>query len=77
MLVFLPSITFCIEIKRNFVNQNKGKMTLKNFAWGRMRLAMSRSSGSFQLKTVANKRERNTLRVEINQFCDGLHNIYN
>ena len=36
MLVFLPSITFCIEIKSNFVNQSKEKITLKIFPWGRM-----------------------------------------
>ena len=31
---------------------------------------MSWRSGSFQLKTVAKKKSKNTLRVEINQFCD-------
>ena len=45
----------CIETKINFVNQNKGNITLKIFPWGRVSLPMSWCSGSFQLKTVANK----------------------
>ena len=61
---------FCIENTRKFVNQYKGKITLKFFPWGRMSLAMSCRSGLFQLKTVANK-SKNILRVEINNFCDG------
>ena len=58
-------------------NQNKfckleqRKITLKIFPWGRMSLAMSWRSGSFQLKTVANKKVKLHLRVEINHFCDG------
>ena len=73
MLVFLTSTLYalCIETKINFVNQNKGKITLIIFLWARVSLAMSWRSGSFQLKTVANKKVKNTLRVEFNQFCDG------
>ena len=44
-----------IEAKRNFVNQDKGKITLIIFPWGRISLAMSWRSGSFQLKTAAKK----------------------
>ena len=36
-----------------------------------MNLAMSLRSGSIQLKKVANKKVKNTLEVEINQFGDG------
>ena len=61
-----------IEISRTFVNKNIGKINLKISPWDRMSLAMSRCSGSFQLKRVANEIVKNTLRVEINQFCDGL-----
>ena len=47
----------CIETSRNFVNQNKGKITLKIFPWGRVSLAMSwHYTSLFQLKTVANKK---------------------
>ena len=45
-----------IETKINFVNQNKEKITLIIFPWGRVGLAISWCSGSFQLKTVANKK---------------------
>ena len=36
-----------------------------------MSLAMSWRSGLLSIKTVANKRLKNTLKVEINPFCDG------
>ena len=57
-MVFLSSTlyAFCIETKINFVNQNKGQITLILFPWGRVSLAMSWRSGSFQLKMVANKK---------------------
>ena len=47
----------CIETKLNFVNQNKGKITLIILPRGRVSLAMSLRSGSFQLKTVVNKKQ--------------------
>ena len=45
-----------IEFKMNFVNQNKEKITRIIFPRGRVSLAISGRSGSFQLKTVANKK---------------------
>ena len=45
----------CIETKINFVNQNKGKITLIILPYDRVSLAMRLRSGSFQLKTVTNK----------------------
>ena len=40
---FLSSTLYalCIETKINFVNQNKGKITLIILQWGRVSLAMS------------------------------------
>ena len=67
-------IMLSIETEINFVNQNKGKITRIIFTRGKVSLAISLRSGSFQLKTVA-KKSKNTLRVEINQFCDGLRDI--
>ena len=57
-LVFLSSMlcALCFETKINCVNQNKGTITLKLFSCGRMCSAMCWRSGSFQLKTTANKR---------------------
>ena len=37
----LPGPPLCIETKIYFVNQNKGKITLKIFTRGRISLAMS------------------------------------
>ena len=57
-LVFLSSTLYalCIATKRYFVNQNKGKITFIIFPWDRVSLATSWLSGSFQWKTVANKK---------------------
>ena len=62
---------FALKPKKGFVNQNKEKITLIVLPWGRVSLVLSERSGSFELKTVANKIVKNALRVEINQFCDG------
>ena len=53
MFVFLSYTLFtpyalCIETKRNCVNHNKGKVTLKIFPWDSMGLAMSWRSGSLK-----------------------------
>ena len=58
MLVFLSITLFAqsIDTKRNFANQNKGKITLKIFSSGRMNLDMRWGSGLFHLENVANKR---------------------
>ena len=50
------TLCLCVETKTNFVNQNKGKITLIIFPWDRVILAMSWRSGSFRLKMVANKK---------------------
>ena len=42
----------CIETKRNCVNHNKGKVTLKINPWDSMSLAMSWRSGSFKKVTI-------------------------
>ena len=60
---------FEIETERNFVNQNKGKITLK----------MVQNGFSYDLTfwfiSIENsgkqKKSKNTLREEINPFCDG------
>ena len=64
-LGFLSSTLYglFIETKKNFVNQNKGKIILIIFPWDWVSLAMSWRSGSFQLKAVANKKEKNTLSI--------------
>ena len=66
------SYAFSIETKINFINMNKGKIAPMIFPRGRVSLGISLRTGSFQLKTVANKKSKNTLRVENNQFYDGL-----
>ena len=72
MLVFLSSTlnALYIETKRIFVNQNKGKIALKIFPW---------KNGFFyewtfwfiSFENSGKQKSKNTLRVEINQFCDG------
>ena len=59
-VVFLSSTLYalCVETKINFVNQNKGKITLVIFPWNRESLAMSWRSGFFRLKMVANKKAK-------------------
>ena len=62
-VVFLSNTLYIlnIETKINFVLQNKGKITLIIFPWGRVSLAINRRSGSFHMKTVANKKSKTTL----------------
>ena len=38
---------------------------------GRMSLAMNWRSSSFSIENSGKQKSKNTLRVEINQFCDG------
>ena len=51
-LVFLSSTLYvlCIETKINFVNQNKGKITLIILPWGRLSLAVTDVLVHFNLK---------------------------
>ena len=63
---------FVLKPKQKSLNQNKEKVSLIIFPWGRVSLAMSWLSVSFKLKTIA--KSKNTLRVEIKQFCDGNRN---
>ena len=56
--------------QKRFCKPEQREDNSKNLPMGRMSLAISWRSDSFQLKTVANKKSKNTSRVEINQICD-------
>ena len=71
MLVFLLSTlcALCMETERNFVNQNKGKITYK--------IPMGQNDFSYELTVLfisiessGKLKSKNTLRVEIDQLCD-------
>ena len=69
---FLSSTLYalCIETKRNFVNQNKGKITLKS-SQGQNEFCYELTFWSITIEKSGKEKSKNTLRVEINQFCDG------
>ena len=69
MFVFLSSTLYALgnETKRNFVNQNKGKITL-NLPMGQKELTFW---NFISFENSGKQKSKNTLRVEINQFGDG------
>ena len=60
----------CIETKRNFVNQNKGKITLKIFPWAEWVLLWV-DVWFISIENSGKQKSKNTLRAEINQFWNG------
>ena len=71
-LVFLSSTLYalCIETKINFVNQNKGKITY-NLPMGQGKFSYELAFWFVSIENSGKQKSKNTLRVEINQFCDG------
>ena len=57
--------------QKKFCKPEQKEDNFYNLSMGRVSLAMSWRSGSFQLKMVANKKVKNILREEINQFYVG------
>ena len=71
-LVFLSSTlyAFCIKTKMFFVNQNKGKITLIIFPRDRVSI-YELTIWFISFENGWKQKSKNTLTVEINQFCDG------
>ena len=72
MLVVLSSTlnALRIETKRNFVNQNKGKITLK-VVHGQNEFSYELTFWFSSIVNSDKQISKTTLRVEIDQFCDG------
>ena len=71
MLVFLSSTLYvlCFEAKRNFVDQNEGKITA-NLPMGQSKLSYELMFWFISPENGGKPKNKNTLKVEINQFCD-------
>ena len=59
----------CIEAKRNCVNHNKGKITLKIFPMGQNEFSYELTFISIEKSDK--QKSKNTLRLEIDLFGDG------
>ena len=72
MLVFLTSTLYalCIDTKRNFVYKNKGKITFIFIHW-HGEFSYELTFWFISIKNSGKQKSKNTLRVELNQFCDG------
>ena len=57
-----------IETNRNFVNQNKGKITL---LMGHSKFSYELTFWFISMENGGKQKSKTTLRVEINQCCDG------
>ena len=60
----------CIETKMNFVNQNKGKITRNNLPMGQSKFSYELTFWFILIENGGKQKSKNTLGVEINQFCD-------
>ena len=69
---FLSSALYalCIETKIYYVNQNKGKIT-HNLPMGQSKFSYELMFWFISIENGGKQKRKNTLRVEINQFCAG------
>ena len=73
--IFVKHYALCIEAKKKKKKKNckpeQREDNCYNFPMGRNKFIYELMFWLISIKTVANKKSKNALRVEINQFCDG------